>query len=140
MRPRLLILASLGWLLVEPARAQRAADIAAGRQLATRHCSRCHGIDDERFQLTPGALPLRELKLLDAADDLARLLATEMATIHPLLPGVALSLAQRATLQAYLDSLSIPGWRGCGDRPGHAKPQAWRSRSAPASPVPPSKR
>lgn len=106
MRPRLLILASLSWLLVEPARAQRAADIAAGRQLATQHCSRCHGIDDERFQLTPGALPLRELKLLDAADDLARLLATEMTTIHPLLPGVALSPAQRATLQAYLDSLN----------------------------------
>jgi hypothetical protein len=35
MRPQLLILASLGWLIVEPARAQSAADIAAGRQFAT---------------------------------------------------------------------------------------------------------
>jgi mono/diheme cytochrome c family protein len=106
MRPRLLILASLGWLIVEPARAQSAADIAAGRQFATRHCSRCHGIDDERFQLTPGAPPLRDLKLLYSADDLAKLLATEMTTVHPLLPGVTFSPEQRATLQAYLDSLS----------------------------------
>ena len=106
MGPRFLILASLGWLLVEPVRAQSAADIAAGRQFATLHCSRCHGIDDERFRLIPGAPPLRDLKLLYSADALAKLLATEMTMVHPLLPGATLSPEQQATLQANLDSLS----------------------------------
>jgi hypothetical protein len=55
--------------------------------------------------LTPGAPPLRDLKLLYSADDLAKLLATEMTMIHRLLLGATLSPEQWATLQA-LGSLS----------------------------------
>jgi mono/diheme cytochrome c family protein len=65
---RLLAMAAIGSALASPVRAQSETDMRAGRQLATVHGSRCHGIDDERFILRPGALPLRDLKLRYPAD------------------------------------------------------------------------
>ena len=106
MSLRLLVAVGLGCLVTAPTQAQDATDVAAGRQLATVHCSRCHGIDDERFLLVQGARPLRDLKLLYRAEDLAEALAEGLDTAHPALPAFTFSPEERAALLAYVDSLS----------------------------------
>ena len=77
---------------------------SAGRQLATVHCSRCHGIDDERFILVPGALPLRDLKQRYPEELLAEALVANLRTAHLEL-SVTFSPAEMAALLSYLNSL-----------------------------------
>ena len=101
---RLLAMAALGSVLAGPVRAQSETTVRAGRQLATVHCSRCHGIDDERFILRPGALPLRDLKLLYPADDLGEALAASLRTAHLDLSAI-FSREEMAALLSYLNSL-----------------------------------
>jgi cytochrome c len=103
---RLLTAMGVACLIAGPVHAQGAIDVAAGRQLATVHCSRCHGIDDERFLLVQGARPLRDLKLLYRAEDLAEALAEGLDTAHPALPAFTFSPEERAALLAYVGSLS----------------------------------
>jgi mono/diheme cytochrome c family protein len=97
-------MAAIGSALTSPVHAQSETDVRAGRQLATLHCSRCHGIDDERFILTPGALPLRDLKLLYSADDLGKALAANLRTVHLDLSAI-FSHEEMAALLSYLNSL-----------------------------------
>jgi mono/diheme cytochrome c family protein len=101
---RLLAMAALGSVLAAPVRAQSETTVRAGRQLATVHCSRCHGIDDERFILRPGALPLRDLKLLYSAGDLGEALAASLRTAHLDLSAI-FSREEMAALLSYLNSL-----------------------------------
>src|SRR4051794_5559867 len=100
----LLAMAALASVLAAPVRAQSETTARAGRQLATAHCSRCHGFDDERFILRPGALPLRDLKLLYSADDLGEALAASLRTVHFDLSTI-FSREEMAALLSYLNSL-----------------------------------
>jgi mono/diheme cytochrome c family protein len=101
---RLLAMAALGSVLAAPVRAQSETTVRAGRQLATVHCSRCHGIDDERFILRPGALPLRDLKLLYSAGDLGEALAASLRMVHFDLSAI-FSREEMTALLSYLNSL-----------------------------------
>jgi mono/diheme cytochrome c family protein len=95
---------AIGSALASPVRAQSESDVRAGCQLATVHCSRCHGIDDERFILRPGVLPLRDLKLLYPADSLGEALAASLRMAHLDIPAV-FSREEIAALLSYLNSL-----------------------------------
>ena len=53
----MLVTVALGCSLTGQADAGTEIDIATGRQLASDHCSQCHGIDVENFILVQGALP-----------------------------------------------------------------------------------
>ena len=99
-----LALAAVGSVLASPAHAQSETDVPAGRRLATVHCSRCHAMDDERFILVPGALPLRDLKLRYPDELLPEALAASLRTAHLDLSAV-LSRAEIAALLSYLNSL-----------------------------------
>ncbi|MFL5338119.1 MAG: c-type cytochrome [Geminicoccaceae bacterium] len=97
-------MAAIGSALTSPVHAQSETDVRAGRQLATLHCSRCHGIDDERFILKSGALPLRDLKLRYPADYLGEALAASLRTVHLDL-SATFSREEIAALLSYLNSL-----------------------------------
>jgi len=88
-----------------PALAQGATDVAAGRQLAELHCSRCHAVGNADPGLMEGAPPLRDLKLRYPIEDLAEALAEGMITAHPQMPVFTFSTQEIDDLLAYLDSL-----------------------------------
>jgi mono/diheme cytochrome c family protein len=97
-------MAAIGSALASPVRAQSETDILAGRQLATMHCSRCHGIDDEHFILVPGALPLGDLKRRYPEESLTEALAASLRTAHLEL-SATLSREEIAALLSYVNSL-----------------------------------
>jgi mono/diheme cytochrome c family protein len=99
-----LIMVAIGSALANPAHAQSEIEVPTGRQLATVHCSRCHAIDDERFILKPGALPLRELKLRYPAEASPGALAASLRRTHFDLSAI-LSREETAALLNYLNSL-----------------------------------
>ena len=102
---RLLAMVAIGSALASPVCAHGGTETpSAGRQLATVHCSRCHGIDDERFILVPGALPLRDLKQRYPEELLAEALVANLRTTHLAL-SVTFSPAEMAALLSYLNSL-----------------------------------
>ena len=102
---RLLAMVAIGSALASPVCAHGGTETpSAGRQLATVHCSRCHGIDDERFILVPGALPLRDLKQRYPEELLAEALVANLRTAHLEL-SVTFSPAKMAALLSYLNSL-----------------------------------
>ena len=100
---RLLAMVAIGSALASPVCAHGGTP-SAGRQLATVHCSRCHGIDDERFILVPGALLLRDLKQRYPEELLAEALVANLRTTHLEL-SVTFSPAEMAALLSYLNSL-----------------------------------
>ena len=91
--------------LALPAHAGGTAEIATGRRLASDHCSRCHGIDNENFTLVEGALPLREVKRRYPEQYLVEALAAGGFEIHPEMPVFKFSTDEIAALMAYLDSI-----------------------------------
>jgi mono/diheme cytochrome c family protein len=100
----MLAMAAVGSVLASPVHAQSEGDILAGRQLATVHCSRCHGIDDERFILVPGALPLGDLKRRYPEESLAAALAAGLRTAHLEL-ATTFTREEIAGLLSYVNSL-----------------------------------
>src|SRR4051812_39200494 len=78
-RRLLAMVVAIGSALASPVHAQGESDMRAGRQLATVHGSRCHGIDDERFILRPGALPLHDLGEALVASEAGRLSSSTLA-------------------------------------------------------------
>ena len=87
------------------ARADDGSLIAAGRELAETHCSRCHAVGNEGASLMEGAPPLRDLKLRYPVEDLAEALAEGISTAHPQMPVFTFAPEQIDALLAYLDSL-----------------------------------
>lgn len=102
---RIAAAAALLLLAVAPAGAQGTIDIAAGKELAELHCSRCHAVGNEGASLMEGAPPLRDLKLRYPIEDLAEALAEGIFTAHPQMPVFTFSAEEVDDLLAYLDSL-----------------------------------
>jgi mono/diheme cytochrome c family protein len=101
-----LALAGIGLVGASPAaRADEAADLQAGRELARVHCSRCHAIGDQGSSPMPEAPPFRDLKLRYPVDDLAEALAEGIVTGHPQMPEFTFSPQEIDAFLAYLDSL-----------------------------------
>ena len=88
-----------------PVRAGGGADLEAGRELASVHCSRCHAIGNEGSSPMAGAPAFRDLKLRYPIDSLAEALAEGMVTGHPQMSVFTFSPQEIDDLLGYIGSL-----------------------------------
>lgn len=97
----------VAFLLIVPAHADEAADIAAGKALAETHCAACHAVGPEGDSPRKGAPRFRELSQRFPIDNLEEALAEGIMTGHPDMPEFELSPEEIGGLLAYLESIQI---------------------------------
>lgn len=107
MKGSSLILAGIvGLALVQPAAAQDAPSLSAGRRIAAAQCGRCHAIDRQGDSLNPRAPRFRDLAAKLPLDDLREALKAGMIVGHPaLMPKIDLGATQIDDLIGYMKSL-----------------------------------
>lgn len=89
----------------DPALAGGSPDLAAGRELASVHCSRCHAIGREGTSPMASAPPFRDLDQRYSLEALAEALAEGIVTGHPQMPSFTFTPDQIESFLAYLESL-----------------------------------
>jgi mono/diheme cytochrome c family protein len=92
-------------LLAAPARADEAADIAAGKAIAETYCAACHAVGPEGDSPRQGAPRFRELSQRFPIDNLEEALAEGIMTGHPDMPEFELEPEEIGALIAYLESI-----------------------------------
>jgi mono/diheme cytochrome c family protein len=80
--------------------------IAAGRQVAERECAQCHAVDTTSRSANPAAPPLREVLLMNDADNLAYRFIEAMRVGHDDMPLFDFDVRSADALIAYIASIS----------------------------------
>jgi cytochrome c len=96
-------------LLLAASGAAHATDIAQGKKLATKYCSRCHAVGATGTSPRPSAPPFRIVAAKGHVEDLQEALAEGIMVGHPDMPEFALAPDQIGALIAYLGSLAPKG-------------------------------
>lgn len=93
--------------LAGPARADEAADIAAGRKIAETYCAACHAIGPDGDSPLEAAPHFRELSQRFPIENLEESLAEGIMTGHPDMPQFEMTPEEIGVFLAYLNSIQV---------------------------------
>jgi mono/diheme cytochrome c family protein len=100
------LLAALGAFLgASPGFSQSAGEVAAGKALLAKHCSRCHQIEAKGASRLPIAPPFRELMLRYGPEALEEALGEGLSSGHPDMPEFVFEPEQIESILAYFGTL-----------------------------------
>jgi mono/diheme cytochrome c family protein len=99
------LVATIGLALIQPAMADDALRVEAGRHALDTRCSRCHAIGPDGQSPHAQAPPFRELMKRYPPESLAEALAEGIVSGHPDMPEYVLSPEEIEAVMAYLHTL-----------------------------------